>query len=476
MSYITPLTRQQVEQQMATELANALQASNPSAPIPNTGQGAPLGATFRAASLQFVQNQNNLTAVENRSRLQSSYGQDVDSFINAFDVERNGASPSSGSVTLSNPSPASQELVQQVGLIGKSSAGVAFTVLPDNSQPGYNAALNGYVIAPGASSVTATVVCNTPGTIGNVLAGQISVIFGGGGVPAVVQSITNAEDFTNGTDIEPDPAVKARFTNEVAGQQSGTDVAIAAAIQAVQSGLTYTVGDMINASGAASTAPSTTTTGAVAIPAAGTSAVFDVASASVIPFGSFIAAYDGTRAFIGQVTGVGTGALTITNVVTLVGSGTLASGATLLFVGPTALFTIVVNVLGQSSGPSSVLIAAVDAAVQKVRPAGTVFSVIAPTLVIVNGVVTVHVASNANQNVISAALTAAYDAFLNNIGLDPAGDPTVCSYFDVAMTLREIAGVNRVDGLTLNSGTSDITAAFGNQIVAGTLTITFASP
>jgi len=476
VSYLTPLTRQEVEQNMATELANALQSANPDAPIPNTGKGSTLGAAFRATSLQFVGNQNNLTAVESRSRLATSQGQDVDSFINAFDVERLESSPSSGPVTLANPSPASQQLVQQVGLIVTTPQGVSFTVVADNTQSAYNAALNGYVIETGQSSVSATVVCNTAGSIGNVSAGQISVISGGGGVPAVVQTVTNAEAFTNGVDSEPDAAAKSRFTNEVAGQQSGTPPALAAAIQGVQPGLTYTVGDMINPNGTASEAPSTTTTAAVAIPAAGSSAVFAVAAAYSIPFGSFLVAYDGTRAFVGQVTAVGANSLTITNVVTMVGSGTLASGATLLFVGPTSLFTIVVNVLGQAAGPSNVLIASVIAAVGNVRAAGTVYSVIPPTLVTVNGVVTVHVASNADQNAISTALTNAYDLLLNNIGLDPAGNSTVCAYFDVAMALREVTGVNRIDNLTLNSGTSDITATFAEQIVAGTLTITFVSP
>lgn len=136
----------------------------------------------------------------------------------------------------------------------------------------------------------------------------------------------------------------------------------------------------------------------------------------------------------------------------------------------TAFFTLVVNLLGHAAGPGSSLLSAVTTAVEKTRSAGISYAVTGPTLVPVNGAATITVDPTAGftEEEVQTAVTAAYVDYLNNIGLDSEGGTTEADYFTVGCVLTSVPGVKKIDSLTLNSGTSDVVAVFGEQIVAGT--------
>ncbi len=149
---------------------------------------------------------------------------------------------------------------------------------------------------------------------------------------------------------------------------------------------------------------------------------------------------------------------------------------------PDAFFTVVVNVLGQSTGPSAGLITAVTNAIEASRACGLPYTVVGPQLVTVNGTVTIKVAAGADPTATSNAVQAAFAAFINNIGMgNLAVTPqtlslgvSTCSFSKLLAALLAVAGVVTIPNgqFTLNGGTADITAAYGQQLVAGTLTVT----
>jgi hypothetical protein len=131
-----------------------------------------------------------------------------------------------------------------------------------------------------------------------------------------------------------------------------------------------------------------------------------------------------------------------------------------------AYFTIVVNTANSATGPSPALIAAVDASVGAVRAGGVEYTVVGPTLVPVTvaGSITVLAAYSSTQVV--AACVAAVDIYINGLGLDSLGGSTVCSWSEIVTILNGVTGVASVASVTINGGTTNLTAAFAHQFVA----------
>lgn len=141
-------------------------------------------------------------------------------------------------------------------------------------------------------------------------------------------------------------------------------------------------------------------------------------------------------------------------------------------------FAVIVNSLGQSTGPSSALLALVRSAVESNRPLGMPFAVDGPQLISVNVSAALTISPGAVQStVIQNALNAAA-AYVNAIGLvdgiitSPSSAITTAQYSEIMVILRNTTGVTNVTGLTLNGGTTDITAGYGQQLVSGTITLT----
>lgn len=110
------------------------------------------------------------------------------------------AAAASGTVTFSTNSPATSALSIAVGTRVQTSSGTQFTVVADTSKPGYSAAQNAYVIAPGSSSVDATVQAVVTGSSGNVAAQSITQFSSPGPAPSGIANVTNVTAFATGTD------------------------------------------------------------------------------------------------------------------------------------------------------------------------------------------------------------------------------------------------------------------------------------
>ena len=125
-------------------------------------------------------------------------------------------------------------------------------------------------------------------------------------------------------------------------------------------------------------------------------------------------------------------------------------------------FTICVDVAGAPGTISTTQLAAIRAhLLYAYRPAGAYFAVAPPTPLVVSGAGSVLVQPGFNASQVVAAVNAAYTTFVNNLGLDPFGNPMTCSIMGVYVALSMVPGVLEIQALQLNGGNSDVTADFG---------------
>jgi hypothetical protein len=404
---LNQLTFAQIQQQMASQYSAV--AALPA----NVGPGSALGAIFNAFALTAVTIEGQIAFVNGISRLLTSAGADIDSFVAAFGIIRNPSLSAFGNVTFNTPSPVSgSAVVIPVGTIIQTSlllnppsltpAPTQFTVIADVTQAGYNAGLNGYVINIGFTTVNATVAAVVPGSSGNVQANQITTIVSTSTnpAPAGVSGVTNPGPFTNGADAETDTALVARFQAFIANRWA-TDSALASAVTSASPGLTYLIGDQLDAFGNA--LPSTVTVVVGVLPSPGVS---------------------------------GTPAGTINTVQTALIPARPA-GIPINVVGPTMVSVTVVATITLAAG----------------AVAGSVSSAV----------------STAVQNYINGI------GLANGTATTPATAATlttVCSYSQVINVMAAVPGAKSVSLVTVNGGTSDIQIPFGSQSYAISPTIT----
>lgn len=183
------------------------------------------------------------------TRLSTSSGSDVDTFVQDFTLTRLSATAASGTITLSRFSSAMAALVvpyfKADGSVNVSGAQVltadrtqSFGVIADTSHPLWSVQMGGFLVPIGTSLVTLSARALVAGTGGNVLAGSISLL--GSAIPGI-DLVTNTTVFSNGEDAEADAALKSRFAVYVATRSRATKGAIENAIASAQQGLTYAV-------------------------------------------------------------------------------------------------------------------------------------------------------------------------------------------------------------------------------------------
>jgi uncharacterized phage protein gp47/JayE len=191
----------------------------------------------------------------NATRLSTSKGKDIDSFIADYGCPpREAAVAAVGPVVFSRFTPSAQATIlagtytPNAGGTGGSYSGgdmVAtadgtqpFQVIPDSTQTYWNAAANAYIIPPGVTSAQVTVQAQNAGTQGNVAAGSITTI---STAIQYVDTVTNASAFANGVDQESDAAVQARFQTYVQGLRAAIMTAVESAIQGLEQGIQYEI-------------------------------------------------------------------------------------------------------------------------------------------------------------------------------------------------------------------------------------------
>jgi uncharacterized phage protein gp47/JayE len=208
-------------QAIVSQSAAAVQAK--AAKLLNLTVGSVLRSLLEASASIGLWVQYLIVQVWLGTRLATSSGVDVDSFVNDFLLTRLPAAPANGFVTFGRFSTSTTALLTPYfnadgstntsGVqVETADASTVYGVITDTSNAAWNAQLGGYLMAGGASSLDLPVKCLTAGVSGNVQAGTISLI--ATAVP-FVDTVTNAAPFENGADQESDAALKARFVNYI---------------------------------------------------------------------------------------------------------------------------------------------------------------------------------------------------------------------------------------------------------------------
>jgi uncharacterized phage protein gp47/JayE len=168
------------------------------------------------------------------TRLSTSSGTDVDTFVQDFGTSRVGATFASGEVTMARFTTGAAAAIPVGTGLRTYDGQAAFTVRADERYAGWDASLPGYRLAASAASIVVPVVAGTAGTAGNVDAGSVTQLTS----PITgIDTVANASAVTGGSDAETDAETKARFPNYIASLSQGTRDAIAYAVSQARPGL-----------------------------------------------------------------------------------------------------------------------------------------------------------------------------------------------------------------------------------------------
>ena len=216
---------------LVSDMVTAIQGK--SAALVDFAVGAILRAVVEAVAAVVIWLEGLILVLLQTTRLSSSSGNDVDTFLADFGQTRIPATEATGGVTFSRFTATQQAIVLVGTLLQTADGSQQFKVVADTTQAAYNATLGSYVIPAGTASANASVQALTPGSGGNVLAGTLTVI--AQAVP-YVDTVTNALAFTAGSDAETDSQAKARFVSYIASLSKATRAAIINAVQSLKTG------------------------------------------------------------------------------------------------------------------------------------------------------------------------------------------------------------------------------------------------
>lgn len=232
--------------QFVANISNSLVNGTPQ--ITNLTPGSVAYAFAQALGASSISLQQLMVHIANITRLATSYGTDVDSFVGDWGLTRLPAVQATGDITLTRSVSGTQLVVPVGGICQTGVANTQFTLIADLTQPAYNVSLNAYVFSSLQTQISATVQAINSGVNGNIQANTLTTIVSGFGG---VNSITNPSAFTNGESAETDAALKQRFVEFIAGLPSATVGAVEYAINSVQSGLTFQILNQLYFNGSA---------------------------------------------------------------------------------------------------------------------------------------------------------------------------------------------------------------------------------
>ena len=198
--------------------------------------GSPLRAIAEGFSALFLWFQAMVLELLQGMRLSTASGSDVDSFTGDFQVYRLINQPASGVLLLSRFSPGPTTCFVPVGTLFQTQDGSQqYAVTQNVTFIGWNAALNGYVLAANTGSIQVPVQCTKPGLAGNVIAGAITQFAS----PLTgFDTVINPAALLNGYDSETDQNLKNRFAAFILGLSRGdyygTEYAVLSASITVQ--------------------------------------------------------------------------------------------------------------------------------------------------------------------------------------------------------------------------------------------------
>jgi phage-related baseplate assembly protein len=229
---------------LVQSMAAAVQAS--AAQLLDLTVGSTLRAVLEANASIGLWMQWLILQVLRTTRAATSNGADLDSWMADLTLTRLPAVAATGTVTLSRFTPGMSALIPAGALVRTADGTQTFAVAADTSQPSWSAASNGYVVSDGIASLDVPVIAQTPGNVGNVQVGTISML--ASAMPGI-DSVNNTSVFQNGLDAESDDAFRSRFRNFIASRSRATPLAVGHAISSIQQGLNYALQENVDPSG-----------------------------------------------------------------------------------------------------------------------------------------------------------------------------------------------------------------------------------
>lgn len=211
------------------------------------GVGGILRAVIEAVAGAVLWLESLILQVAALTRLSTSTGADVDSFVNDYGYHRQGAVKAVTDVTFSRFTPTAQAVIQPGVNVGTLDGTQTFTVTEDTGNAAWSNTLGGYVIPSSTASLAGVPAqAITAGAAGNVVTGAIGLLLTS---VSGVDTVTNPGPATGGADSQTDTQVRAGFQQFILSLASGTLAAIGNAIESVQAGLAYNVQENANPDG-----------------------------------------------------------------------------------------------------------------------------------------------------------------------------------------------------------------------------------
>lgn len=216
---------------------------------PTLPSGDPFLALMQTVASQFVFLQALAQTINAVARAQTSTGADLDTFYAQFGFPRLPATFAEGPATFGKLSPAASQVLIPPGVVVQTAGGaIIYQTIADASQPTWNAGLNAYVLAPGETSLLASIQALVAGSSYNVAANQISQI--ASALPGI-DTVNNASPISDGADAESDASYRSRFVLFLNSLSKATYGAIVSAIMGVQQGIEFNLLENVNVSGGA---------------------------------------------------------------------------------------------------------------------------------------------------------------------------------------------------------------------------------
>jgi uncharacterized phage protein gp47/JayE len=222
--------------QLIQDMGAALQSSASS--LIDVSVGSVVRALFEANASVVLWLQWLVLQVLSSTRASTSNGPDLDSWMLDFGVTRLPAVPSTGIVRFSRFDSGISATIPAGTLAKTTDGSLSFSVSEDQTISTWQSNVSAYVLPSGVVSVDLPVVCMASGSVGNVLAGTITVI--ATSLPGVDQ-VNNAAPLSDGADAESDQAFRNRFHSYLASRSRATLAAVESAVANVQQGLNFLI-------------------------------------------------------------------------------------------------------------------------------------------------------------------------------------------------------------------------------------------
>lgn len=200
--------------------------------------GSILRATAEANAAVAMWLQGMVLQVLAVSRLATSFGSDVDTFVNDYGLFRLSSSASAGLVTFSRIQTTNSALIPVGAQVQSADGTQTFTVIVDTTNPNYSAVLGGFLIPAGVAALAVQVSAVATGSATNVVAGGVNRLLTS---ISGVDFVNNAGPMSGGANSETDAALKIRFVLYLLSLSKATFSAIAFAITSLQLGIQYTI-------------------------------------------------------------------------------------------------------------------------------------------------------------------------------------------------------------------------------------------